>query len=105
MIRRLVGVLTIVAVGVLAGASPAAAANGYTLFGDATRVHPGNHSHTAIQLRSIGAGFGGIDFKVPSGLTFGQVQNLGTDYQFTAGSCGGGAPRFQINVGGKNAFV
>ena len=24
---------------------------------------------------------------------------------FTAGSCGGGSPRFQINVGGVNAFV
>ena len=105
MIRRLVGALAIAAVGVLAGATPSAAASGFTLFGDATRVHPGNHSHTAIQLRSAGAGFGGIDFKVPSGLTFDQVQNLGTDYMFTAGSCGGGAPRFQVNVGGKNAFV
>jgi len=105
MIRRLVGALAIVAVWVLAGAGPAAAAGGFTLFGDATRVHPGNHSHAAIQLRSIGTGFGGIDFKIPSSLTFGEIQNLSTDYQFTAGSCGGGSPRFQVNVDGKNAFV
>src|SRR5690348_17931119 len=105
MIRRLVGVLTIVAVGVLAGASPAAAANGYTLFGDATRVHPGNHSHTAIQLRSAGAGFGGIDYMVPAGMTFGQLQDLSTDFMFTAATCGQGSPRFQVNLDGKNAFV
>jgi hypothetical protein len=105
MVRKLVGALAAVAVGVVVGASPAAAAGGYTLFGDATRVHPGHDSHTAIQLRSIGAGFGGIDFQVPSGLTFGEVQNLGTDYRFTAATCGQGSPRFQINVDGKNAFV
>jgi hypothetical protein len=106
MVRRLVGALAAVAVGVLVGAVPASAAATYTLFGDATRVHPGHNSHTAIQLRSIGStGFGGIDFKVPSGTTFSQIQNLGTDVNFTAASCGGGSPRFQINMGGKNAFV
>jgi hypothetical protein len=105
MTRRLFGVFALVFGAILAGAVPASAAGSFTLFGDATRVHPGFNSHTAIQLRSVGAGFGGIDFKVPSGLTFGQVQNLGTDYNFTAASCGGGSPRFQINVDGKNAFV
>ncbi|HXN91628.1 MAG TPA: hypothetical protein VN906_09100 [Candidatus Sulfotelmatobacter sp.] len=107
MVRRLVGALAAVAVGVLVGAVPASAAAGYTLFGDATRVHPGHNSHTAIQLRSIstGIGYGGIDFKVPSGMTFSQIQNLGTDYNFTAASCGLGSPRFQINMLGKNAFV
>lgn len=89
----------------LAGAAPALAAPQYTLFGDATRVHPGNHSHTAIQLRSVGSGFGGIDYKVPAGMTFGQLQNLSTDYRFTAATCGQGSPRFQINIDGKNAFV
>jgi hypothetical protein len=105
MTRRLLGAVVFVSVAMLAGAMPASAAGNFTLFGDATRVHPGFHSHTAIQLRSVGSGFGGIDFKVPSGLTFGQVQNLSAGYNFTAGGCGGGAPRFQINVDGKNAFV
>ena len=105
MVKRLFGVFAAVAVGMLAGTLPASAAASYTLFGDASRVHPGFASHTAIQLRSVGTGSGGIDFKVPSGMTFGQIQNLSTDYKFTAGSCGGGAPRFQINVDGKNAFV
>ena len=105
MVRRLVGVVAVATVALLAGAAPALAAPQYTLFGDATRVHPGNNSHTAIQLRSVGSGFGGIDYKVPAGMTFSQLQNLSTDYKFTAATCGQGSPRFQINIDGKNAFV
>jgi hypothetical protein len=104
-IQRGVGALVAVVVGMAGSASPVLAAGGFTLFGDATRIHPGHNSHTAIQLRSTGTGFGGIDFTVPSGLTFAQVTHLGTDYDFTAASCGGGAPRFQIDIQGKNAFV
>jgi len=88
----------------------AAAASGYTLFGDAALVHPGHNSDTAVQLHSVATGpqtatFGGIDFDTPTGMTVSQLNNLSTDYMFTAGSCGGGAPRFQINVDGKNVFV
>ena len=103
--RKILGIVAGVTAGLLVSASPVLAAGRYTLFGDATRVHPGNHSHTAIQLRSVGSGFGGIDFKIPPGMTFGQIQNLSTDYEFTAATCGQGSPRFQINVDGKNAFV
>jgi len=87
--------------------APVLAASGYTLFGDATLVHPGDNSPTAVQLRSVGiTSFGGIDFSVPAGLTFSQIQNLSTDYEFTAGSCGGGSPRFSINFGTNiSAFV
>lgn len=85
--------------------SAAVAASGYTLFGDATPVHPGNVSDTAIQLRSVGTGYGGIDFDTPSGMTLDQLLILSTDHMYTAGSCGGGSPRFQINVDGHNIFV
>jgi len=105
MVKRFVGALAAVAVGFVVGASPALAAQGFSLFGDATRVHAGNHSHTAIQLRSAGAGFGGIDYAVPAGMTFSQLQNLSTDFMFTAASCGQGSPRFQVNIDGRNAFV
>src|SRR5438067_3211689 len=105
MLKRLFGVFAAVAVGMLAGTLPASAAASYTLFGDASRVHPGFASHTAIQLRSVGAGFGGIDYKVPSGMTFSQLQDLSTDYMFTAATCGQGSSRFQVNIDGKNAFV
>lgn len=104
-IGRSVGALAAVALGLAVGAGQVIAAGGYTLFGDATYVHPGFASQTAVQLRSAGSGYGGIDFSIPAGTTFGQIQNLSTDYEFTAGSCGGGAPRFQINIDGHNAFV
>ena len=86
-------------------AAPAVALSGYSLFGDATRVHPGHNSDTAIQLRSVGTSFGGIDFDTEAGMTLNELQNLSTDYMFTTGSCGGGSPRFQINIDGKNIFV
>lgn len=76
----------------------ASAASGYSLYGDATLVHPGNASNTAVQLHSAGTGFGGIDFDTPTGMTVNQLTNLSTDYKFIAGSCGGGSPRFQLNV-------
>ena len=85
--------------------SSVALAASYTLFGDASLVHPGNASDTAAQLRSVGTTYGGVDFDVPSGTTVGQLTNLGTDYKFTSGSCGGGAPRFQINTAQGNIFV
>ena len=87
--------------------SAGAAAGGFSLFGDAQLVSPGHGSPAGVQLRStfVPAGFGGIDFAIPSGTTFGNISNLGTDYMFTAASCGGGSPRFQINIGGKSAFV
>ncbi len=83
----------------------AVATSGYTLFGDATPIHPGNASDTAIQLRSVGTGYGGIDFDLTAGMTLNQLLNLSTDHMYTAGSCGGGSPRFQINVDGHNIFV
>jgi hypothetical protein len=89
----------------------AVAASGYTLFGDATLVNPGYNSNTAAQLRSTVAppGYGGVDFDIPAGMTVSALRNLATDYKFTEASCGGGAPRFQINVttptGTKNIFV
>jgi hypothetical protein len=94
--------------------STAVAADGYTLFGDATPVHPGNNSDTAIQMSSVGGTFGGISFDetlvTPPATTVAALQNLSTDYNFTTGSCGVGSPRFQINVTTapavtKNIFV
>ncbi len=81
---------------------------GFSLFGNAKIVEPGSHSEHSVRLRSSttsGKGYGGINFKVPAGLTFANIQNLSTDYDFTHNSCGGGSPRFQINVAGANAFV
>jgi hypothetical protein len=76
---------------------------GYALFGDATLVHPGHNSHTAVQASysaaypALGA-YGGVDFAFPAGATYSQLQNLSSDYQFTVGSCGDGAPRFAVTL-------
>lgn len=91
----------------------ALAAAGYSLFGDAQLVSPGYNSNTAVQIRSDGSippNYGGVDFNVPGGLTVAGLNNLSTDYKFTAGSCYGGSPRFQVNVttpsnGTRNIFV
>jgi len=73
----------------------AAAAEGYTLFGDAQIVSPGNASAHAAEATTTGPNaYGGVDFAVPAGLTVSQVQNLSTDYRFTVGTCGLGSPRF-----------
>jgi hypothetical protein len=85
------------------------AATNFDLFGDATLITPGHNSDTAAQLRSNVAGtgqtFGGVNFVIPAAMTLNQLTNLSTDYMFTAQSCGGGSPRFQINIDGKNIFV
>jgi hypothetical protein len=106
--------LLLLAVLVLSLAVPTVvlAAAGYSLFGDATLVTPGFASLTAVQIQSdvnIPPGYGGVDFDTPAGLTVAGLSNLATDYNFIAGSCGGGSPRFQVNVttpsGAKNIMV
>lgn len=75
---------------------------GYTLFGDASLVSPGNNSQTAAQIESsatVSPNYGGVDFGVPSGVTdVNSLNTLSADYMFTHGSCGGGAPRFVVTV-------
>jgi hypothetical protein len=119
MLRR--GTLAL-AVGLLAFVAPVKEAlAGYSLFGDAEIVSPGNASIRAVQIRSTCPGgsavcfvnntftFGGVDFDIPAGLTFANFLTLATDHKFTDGSCGGGAPRFQLNMQGGtdtgNIFV
>ena len=100
-----------IVMGVLALLSPASEAlAGYSLFGDAQIVQPGNNSPNAVQIRSTCPGgfptcfinnsftFGGVDFDIPAGITFADFQTLATDYMFTDGSCGGGSPRFVISL-------
>ena len=89
------------------------AAASFDLFGDATLISPGHNSNTATQLRSNASGsgltFGGANLSVPAGMTVNQLTNLATDYMFTAASCGGGSPRFQLNMttatGSKNIQI
>ena len=86
-------------------AAPALADTGVTLFGTATQEATdvkivSDFSNTATTDDS-----GGIQLPVAAGTTFGSLTNLAAQFQLTAGDCGGGSPRFQVNVGGHNVFV
>lgn len=82
-----------------------AQAASYTLFGDASVVGGGNPIN-AVEVKSIEpGGWGEVGFEVPAGLLFSDLAQLSTDYKITEGDCGGGAPRFQVRINGKNVFV
>jgi hypothetical protein len=50
--------------------------------------------------------FSGIRFSVPAGTTFAQLQTLSAQFNPNVGGCGGGSPRFEIQLAsGKNVFV
>ena len=84
------------------GAAPGAG-GGYSLFGEASPFNPGNASPTSIKTVSDDApGFGGIDFTVPDELTFGELENLATDFNVTDDNCGGGSPRYQVGLDTDN---
>ena len=94
--------LRLLAAAVLAAAigtaAASAAAPGYTLFGGATA------SGDNVELVSNATTpFSGIDFDVEAGLTVSGLTELSAD--LVSVQCGGGSPRFQINVDGKNIFV
>jgi hypothetical protein len=96
--KRTIGAGSIAMVAVLLFASVAFAA--YALFGDAQIVTGGNPGKAA-QIRSdatVAPGFGGVDFDVPPGLPWSDLDMLQIDYNVTDDDCGGGSPRFQINV-------
>ena len=77
----------------------ALAAPGYTLFGEATVVPGGNPGNAVKMVSDAAPGYGGVDYAVPAGTTFADLQTLSTDYKFeTDDSCGGGSPRFQVDV-------
>jgi hypothetical protein len=85
----------------VAGLAGAAHPNGYDLFGDAEYVSPGNASNRAVEISSDTdtGDFGGIDFTIPEGTTFAELETLATDYKPLAGDvCAGGSPRFAIGL-------
>src|SRR5579863_3561631 len=97
-------VLSVVAVAIGATLAIAAVGSGYTLFGNASYVTPGNASNRAVQLVSNAnaspAIYSGIDYAVPASLTIAALNTLSTDYNFTAASCALGSPRFGIQLAG-----
>jgi hypothetical protein len=52
----------------------------------------------AALLTSHNFGFGLVSVGFPAGTTFSDLASLKTDYDLTQGVCGGGSPRYQINL-------
>jgi len=101
MRKLLLSVMLIGALTLTVGAMAASASTGYSLFGDAQLVSPGEASTAhAVEATSTGThAFGGVDLGVPTGITtLASLSTLSTDYEFTAGSCGLGSPRFAVEV-------
>jgi hypothetical protein len=93
--------LALAVTGLMMSAGMAMAADGYTFFGEADYIEPGYNSMRAVEMVSdADPGFGGLDFEIPAGTTLADLDTLATDYNATA--CGGGSPRFQINVIDEN---
>src|SRR5215216_2504392 len=102
MKRMLAALIVVIAMAV---AAPAYAADGFTLSGTAT-AH-GNMVQLVSEFSdtSTANDFGAISFSVPSGATLATLTTLSAEFNVTNDNCGGGSPRFQITIGGKNVFV
>ena len=76
----------------------------FTGFGGATVS-----GDSATLVSNTGEPFSGLDFELPGPVAFTDITELSVDYEITAGDCGLGAPRFQLNIaddpGPNNVFV
>jgi hypothetical protein len=84
---------------------PSAAAASGTLFGGASTA--GNQVRLVSDLSDTSTtnDASGINFTGTGVTTFSSLTRLATKFDVTDDGCGGGSPRFQINIGGKNVFV
>ena len=79
-------------------AGPARAADGcrFVPFGDAEVLADGSVRITSDYAN--GSGFGGVDLVLEEDLTVGQIEELGTGFDFEEDTAGAGSPRFGIAV-------
>lgn len=84
---------------------PSAGAASGSLFGGATTS--GNQVKLVSDLSDVSTAndASGINFTGTGVTTFSSLTQLATKFDVTDDGCGGGSPRFQINIGGKNVFV
>jgi hypothetical protein len=66
--------------------------------GDVGSSGNAGESGGAALLTSNGVGFGVVSSAFPAATTFSQLASLETDYDLTQGACGGGSPRYQIDL-------
>jgi hypothetical protein len=100
--------ITVVTVGIMLIGAGVASAAGITasLFGGAVAQTSDVSLTSDLTDTSATNDFSGIKFTVPAGTTFASLSTLSAEFNPTVGGCGGGSPRFSIQLaGGKNVFV
>jgi hypothetical protein len=97
--------ITLAAMCVMVAFVPSAVAASGTLFGGASMS--GNQVKLVSDLSNASTAddFSGINFTGTGVTTFSSLTTLATKYNVTDDGCGGGSPRFQLNIDGKNVFV
>ena len=101
--KRLLLLVATCAIGLFV-AAPAFAAD-VTLFGSATQEAADVKIVSDFSDVATTNDSGGITLAVPAGTTFSSLSTLSAKFQLAAGDCGGGSPRFQINIGGQSVNV
>jgi hypothetical protein len=105
MKRILIG---LTALGLMLASAAVAAAAGVTasLFGGAVAGSSSVSLTSDLTDASTTNDFSGIKLTLPAGTTFADLKTLSAEFNPTAGGCGGGSPRFSIQLAsGKNVFV
>ena len=93
------------AVAAMALPAQAFAADGVTLSGTATVQGDTVRLVSDFSDTPTTNDFGAIGFPVPSGATLANLATLSAEFNVTDDNCGGGSPRFELTIGGKNVFV
>jgi hypothetical protein len=88
----------------LALVAPATAAT-TSLFGAATPEGSAIKLVSDLSTATTADDFSGINVADLGGLKFEDLDVLSAEYNVTDDGCGGGSPRFQLNIDGKNVFV
>jgi hypothetical protein len=103
--KRMILLLAVVG-GLLAAATAGAAAITSSLFGGAVKEQADVKLVSDLTDASTTNDASGISFTLPAGTTFSDLKKLSTDFKPTTGGCGGGSPRFSLQLAsGKNVFV
>ena len=106
MTRNAIVILAAAVAAMTAAGAAAGAGISSSLFGGATQESSDVRLVSDLTDTSTANDFSGIQFTLPAGTTFADLKTLSTDFDPIAGGCGGGSPRFSIELaGGKNVFV
>jgi hypothetical protein len=106
MTRKAIVTLAAFAAAAVAAGSATAAGITSSLFGGAVQESSDVKLVSNLADATTANDYSGIAFTLPAGTTFSSLTTLSTEFDLTAGGCGGGSPRFSLKLAsGKNVFV